>query len=95
MQRTNEVDYLRFFKGRGYGLGFSSWGVHDYYYSKHFIVTMTQCIALKLAASVRTMHALVIPGAIHTLGELVELRGFPLEGGVNEQASCCMRCSML
>jgi len=39
--------------------------------------------------------ALVIPGAIHTLGELVELRGFPLDVGVNEQASCCMRCSML
>jgi len=23
VQRTNEVDYVRFFKGRGYGLGFS------------------------------------------------------------------------
>ena len=68
-------------------------------YSKRFIVLVTQCIALKLAASVHTMHiisdALVIPGAIHTLGELVELRGFPLDVGVNEQASCCMRCSML
>ena len=29
------------------------------------------------------------------LGKLVELRKFPLEVGVNEQASSCTRCSML